>query len=44
VCYEIFNINLDLVEGYVSEVTNSIDYLDCFCSEQVLIEENIDIY
>jgi hypothetical protein len=44
VCYEIFDISLDLVEGYSPEVANSIDYLSCFRSEQVLIEENINIY
>jgi hypothetical protein len=44
VCYEVLDISLDLVEGYSPEVANSIDYLSCFRSEQVLIEENIDIH
>jgi hypothetical protein len=44
VCYEILDISLDLIEGYSPEVANSIDYLSYFRSEQVLIEENIDIY
>jgi hypothetical protein len=43
-CYEIFDISLDLVEGYSPKITNSIDYLGCFRSEQVLIEKNINIY
>jgi hypothetical protein len=44
VCYKVLDISLDLVEGYFPEVANSIDYFSCFCSEQVLIEENIDIH
>jgi hypothetical protein len=44
VYYEILDISLDLVEGYSPEITNSIDYLGCFRSEQVLIKENIDVY
>jgi hypothetical protein len=43
-CYEILNISLDLVESYSFEVTNRIDYLGCFCSEQVLVKKNINIY
>jgi hypothetical protein len=44
VCYEILDISLDLVKSYSPKVANSIDYFSYFCSEQVLIEENIDIY
>jgi hypothetical protein len=43
-CYKILDISFDLVESYSLEVANSIDYFGCFCSEQVLIEENVDIY
>jgi hypothetical protein len=42
--YEILDISFDLVEGYPPEVANGIDYLSCFRPEQVLIEENINIY
>jgi hypothetical protein len=42
--YEVFNIGLDLVENYPSKITYRIDYLGRFCSEQVLIKEDIDIY
>jgi hypothetical protein len=43
-CYEILDISLDLVENYSPEVTNRIDYFGYFRSEQVLVEENINIY
>ena len=42
--YKILDISLDLVEGYSPEITNSINYLSCFRSEQVLVEENIYVY
>jgi hypothetical protein len=42
--YEIFNIGLDPIKNYSSKVTNRVDYFGCFCPEQVLIEEDIDIY
>jgi hypothetical protein len=44
VCYKILNISLDPVEGYSPKITNSINYFNCFRSEQVLIEENINIH
>jgi hypothetical protein len=44
VCYEILDIGLDLVESYSPEITNRIDYFGCFCPEQVLVEENINIH
>jgi hypothetical protein len=42
--HEVFDIGFDLVEGYALEITNYIDYLSCFCSEQILIKNDIDIY
>jgi hypothetical protein len=42
--HEVFNIGLDLVENYSSEITNRVDYFSCFYSEQILIKENINIY
>jgi hypothetical protein len=42
--YEILDINLDPVENYSPEITNRINYFGCFCSEQVLVEKNINIY
>jgi hypothetical protein len=42
--YEVFNIGLDLVEGYSSKIVYCIDYFGCFYSEQVLVEEDINIY
>jgi hypothetical protein len=44
VCYKILDISLDLIESYSPKIANSIDYLSYFRSEQVLIEENVDIY
>jgi hypothetical protein len=42
--HEVFNISLDLVKNYSSEVIYRVDYFNCFCPEQVLIKEDIDIY
>jgi hypothetical protein len=42
--YKILDISFDLIENYPPKITNSIDYLSYFCPEQVLIEENINIY
>jgi hypothetical protein len=42
--YEVFNIGLDLVEGYSSKIVYCIDSFGCFYSEQVLVEEDINIY
>jgi hypothetical protein len=44
VYHKILDIGLDLVENYSPKVTNRIDYLGCFCPEQVLVEKNINIY
>jgi hypothetical protein len=44
VVYKIINISLDLVKGYILEVTNNIYYFGWLAIKQVLVEENIDIY
>jgi hypothetical protein len=44
VSYKIVNISLDLVESYPFKVANRINYLGRFGSEQVLVEENINIH
>jgi hypothetical protein len=44
VYHKVLDINLNLVENYSPEVTNRINYLGYFCSEQVLVEENINIH
>jgi hypothetical protein len=44
ICYEVLDIGLDLVKGYALKITNRINYLSCFRSEQVLIKKNINIY
>jgi hypothetical protein len=43
-CHEVFDIGLDPVESYSPKVANRIDYLGCFYPEQILVEENINIY
>jgi hypothetical protein len=42
--YKIINIGLDPVESYPAEVTNSIDYLSSFGTEQVSVEKDVNIY
>jgi hypothetical protein len=42
--HEIINIGLDLIENYSSEVADRVNYLGYFGPEQVLVEEDIDIY
>jgi hypothetical protein len=44
VYYKILDIGLDLIESYSPKITNRINYLGCFRSKQVLVEENINIY
>jgi hypothetical protein len=43
-CYEILDIGLDLIKNYSPKITNCIDYFGYFYPEQVLVEENINIY
>jgi hypothetical protein len=42
--YEIVNINLNPIEGYIIEITNNIYYFSRLATKQVLVEEDIDIY
>jgi hypothetical protein len=42
--YEIVNINLDLIENYISEIANNIYYFGWLATKQVLVKEDIDIH
>jgi hypothetical protein len=42
--YKIINISFDPIENYPLEIADCINYLGCFGSEQVLVEEDINIY
>jgi hypothetical protein len=42
--YEIIDINLDLVKGYIIEIVDNIYYFGQLATKQVLVEENINIY
>jgi hypothetical protein len=42
--YEIVDISLDLIEGYISEVADNIYYFGWFATKQILVEEDIDVY
>jgi hypothetical protein len=44
VVYEIINISLDLIEGYIAEITNNIYYFGWLAIKQVLVEKDIDVY
>jgi hypothetical protein len=42
--HEVVNIGLNPVESYSTKITNSIDYLGGFSTEQVGVKKNINIY
>jgi hypothetical protein len=42
--YEIVDINLDLVEGYIIEIADNIYYFGWLATKQVLVEKDVDIY
>jgi hypothetical protein len=42
--YEIVDISLDPIKGYIIEITNNIYYFGWFTTKQVLVEKDIDIY
>jgi hypothetical protein len=42
--YKIVDINLNLVEGYITEITNNIYYFSWLAIKQVLVKKDIDIY
>jgi hypothetical protein len=44
VCHKVLDISLDLVKSYPPKITNRINYFSCFYPEQILVEENINIY
>jgi hypothetical protein len=44
VVHEIVDISLNLVEGYITEITNNIYYFSRLAIKQVLVEKNINIY
>jgi hypothetical protein len=44
VVHEIVNISLDLVKGYITEITDNIYYFSWLATKQVLVKENINIY
>jgi hypothetical protein len=44
VFYEIIDVSLDLVEGYIMEVADNIYYFGWLATKQVLVEKDIDIY
>jgi hypothetical protein len=44
VVYEIVDISLDLIEGYIIEVADNIYYFSRLTTKQILVEKDIDIY
>jgi hypothetical protein len=44
VFHEIVDVNLDLVEGYTTEIADNIYYFSWFTTKQVLVKEDINIY
>jgi hypothetical protein len=42
--YKIIDINLDLIKGYIIEITDNIYYFSWLAIKQVLVEKNIDIH
>jgi hypothetical protein len=42
--HEIINIGLNLIKNYSPKITDRIDYFSRFGPEQILVEEDIDIY
>jgi hypothetical protein len=44
VVYEIIDISLDPIKSYTAEVANNIYYFGWLATEQVLVEEDVDIH